>query len=315
MRVTPVAIAIVVCALVRSVSAQISLDAVQRDGYGVVSIARPEPNVLTVDAQINGHRAKLIIDTGWGREGLTLDSDYAKFAANREKTQVDGGTSISGAKIKETRGVVDSVVLGNVQLAQVPSSFTELAPARMQEQRRTVGADGFITSGFLKTCSAIIDLHNLRLYLKPPGKGRRAALGPALTAIGFAEVPFGYSSHICYVKADVNGVEGAMALDTGASLGLLDSHFATKAHAYGYDNHMQLLDAAGNHADLRLAHLNSFKLNGIAPLKATNIGVTDFSGYSESKGQLVGLIGMDILGPNGTIIDFGNQKLYFFKAK
>lgn len=312
MRLTPFATIVVACALIRSVSAQISLDAVQRDGYGVVPISRPEPNVLTVMADINGHKAKLIIDTGWSEDGIALDSDYAKFVKQHVQGELKG-SSLTGQKLTETRGVAESVTIGNVRLMNVPVGFSALAPAREQNARKSVGADGFMTSGFLKTCSAILDLHNLRLYLRPPGKGRPVDIGPALREIGFAEAPFGYSSHLCYVMAQINGVEAALQIDTGSFGGLIDPHFATKAHAYGYTQHMLLKDAAGREAEYLQAHLDSFKLGGIEPKDASRIGVTDYVGYADSHGKLVGLLGMDMLGPNGTIMNFGTQKLYFFK--
>src|ERR1700680_3640668 len=53
--------------------ARISLEALRRDGYGMVELQRPEPNTLTVSATINGSKARLIVDTGWPHEGFTVD--------------------------------------------------------------------------------------------------------------------------------------------------------------------------------------------------------------------------------------------------
>jgi hypothetical protein len=37
--------------------------------------------------------------------------------------------------------------------------------------------------------------------------------------------------------------------------------------------------------------------------------------YTTSGGKVIGLLGMDVLGQNWGIIDFGQQKLYFASAK
>ena len=41
--------------------AQITLGALTRDGYGVVPIKRPQPNVLVVVGTVNGHKARLVL--------------------------------------------------------------------------------------------------------------------------------------------------------------------------------------------------------------------------------------------------------------
>src|SRR2546423_12929054 len=65
------------CLFAVTAQARISLEALRRDGYGVVELNRPEPNVLTVSVMINGRKARLIVDTGWSREGITLNGAYA----------------------------------------------------------------------------------------------------------------------------------------------------------------------------------------------------------------------------------------------
>src|SRR5450432_2444263 len=56
----------------------INLSVIQRDGYGAVPIKQPQPNILIIQARVNGHPVRLILDTGDLVEGITLDSDYAR---------------------------------------------------------------------------------------------------------------------------------------------------------------------------------------------------------------------------------------------
>src|ERR1700681_2947424 len=67
-----------ICLSPVTADARVSLEALRRDGYGMVELQRPEPNTLTVSATINGRKARLIVDTGWSDEGITVDGDYGK---------------------------------------------------------------------------------------------------------------------------------------------------------------------------------------------------------------------------------------------
>ncbi len=148
-----------------------------------------QPNVLTVLATVNGRRMSLIVDTGWSEDGITLQSDSMPSSQSPTEQVKEFGTTASGAKLMNFRKArADRVTMGNVELTQVPLFFGNLQSLQGKAAQK-VGANGFIGAGFLNTCSAIIDLHNLRLYLRPPGKGRRAIVGPALRAIGLSEAP------------------------------------------------------------------------------------------------------------------------------
>ena len=125
--------------------------------------------------------------------------------------------SASGARMDVRKGTAGLVVLGNVQIKGVPLFVGTIGALKNEQVRRSIGASGFVGAGFLHTNSAIIDLQNLRLYLRPPGKGRRALLGPALKAVGLSEVPFTGDGHGNFlVDVEINGATGKMVIDTGA---------------------------------------------------------------------------------------------------
>ena len=292
--------------------ARISLEALQRDGYGVVELKRPQPNVLTVAATINGRSARLIVDTGWSDEGITVDSEYGKvlrspIEAKTEAGRAAGGKELTGIK----RGVAEEVSLGNVKMRQVPIFFGSIGALERTEMRRKVNADGFIGAGFLRTCSAVVDLHNLQLYLRPPGTGHRAMIGAALKGAGLAEVPFTIVRNHCLVRVEINDAKGAMFVDTGATFAGVDARFAPKMSALSYKSNLGTIDAAGELAPSKLTFLRSFKIEGVK-VRASDLRMGKFGFYGDSHGEIIGLLGMDILGPNGAIIDFGQQKLYFY---
>jgi predicted aspartyl protease len=302
-----------ICFVPSLIEARVDLSVLQQQGYGVVELKRPQPNTLTVQAQINGHAALLVVDTGWSGHGITLDSE----AAGSFKTPMTDNTShiqtLSGKRLTGLKnGVADTVLLGNVEMHRVPVVMGNISGLHDASVRRRIGATGFLTAGFLRTCSAVIDLHNLRLYLRPPGTGHRAVLGPALHGAGLAEIPFTITGNaLAVVSAEINGATGAMIVDTGKSLTGVDARFASKMKVAGYSSRVGTIDAAGAVIETKLAKIQSFKIGGVN-LRAPDVRLEQFPIYTQTSGKLIGFLGIDILGPNGAIIDFGNLKLYCY---
>ena len=298
---------------IANAEARIDLSALERDGYGFIELKRPQPNVLTVLATIDGRKAKLVVDTGWSTEGITLQRDYAQrlhlpTEPVKRFGQAAGGKELSGV----TKGRSEKVSIGNVEIHGVPLFFGNFGSFQKSEMELAVGNAGYLGSGFLRTCAGIIDLHNLRLYLRPPGTGRRAMIGQALKAAGLAEVPFGITpNNICFVDVEINGAPGKMILDTGDYLAEADSRFASQMKVAAYNTNTGSIDAAGARERTHLAHLHSFKIGGVN-VRAPDLRLGTFVAYSETHGKLIGALGIDILVRNGAIIDFGQQKLYFY---
>jgi predicted aspartyl protease len=309
-------VVVVAAAPAREAAAQaVNLDALQRDGYGMVPIKRPQPNTLAVDATINGKKVRLNLDTGWGDEGITLDQNYAASMRVATEPVKEYGRSASGAELTGVRrGRAETVLLGNVQMAGVPLFFGHFRALTDETIRRRTGINGFLGSGFLQTCSAVVDLHNLRLYLRPPGTGRRAVIGPALKASGLTEAPLIIRGHNVFVPVEINGVAAYMFVDTGAYLAGVDKRFVPKLKTAEFQSRVGSIDAAGVIRQFNLAKVREFKIAGV-PVRAPDVRVGTYGFYGQTSGEVVGLLGMDILGKNGAIIDFGSKKMYFYPAQ
>jgi predicted aspartyl protease len=302
-----------ICLVTSVAEARVDLSVLQQQGYGMVELKRPQPNTLTVQAKINGQPALLVVDTGWSGHGITLDRESAgslktPMTANTSRTETLSGKSLTGLK----NGVADTVLLGNVEMHRVPVVVGNISGLHESSIRRRIGADGFLTAGFLRTCSAVIDLHNLRLYLRPPGTGHRAILGPALHGAGLAEIPFSIAGNaLAVVNAEINGATGAMIVDTGKTLTGVDARLAPKMNVAGYSSRVGTIDAAGALTETKLARIQSFKVGGVN-LRVADVRLEQFPLYTQTSGKLIGFLGIDVLGPNGAIIDFGNLKLYCY---
>jgi hypothetical protein len=292
--------------------ARISFEALRRDGYGVVTLDRPEPNTLTVLTTINGRKARLMVDTGWSGEGITVKADYGKVVRSPVQGVKNFGLSAGGWSMGTfQKGVAEQVSMGNVQMRNVPIYFGTIGSLQRSYTRGNMNVVGYLSSGFLATCSAIIDLHNLRLYLRPPGTGRRAVISQAMKARGLAEVPFTYVHGNCLVEVEINGARSAMFLDTGAYVAGVDERFLPQMQAKARAARAIAVDAAGVERHTKLTNLRSFKI-GRFNVRAPDLRITKFGFYDMTRGKVVGLLGMDILGKNGTIIDFGQKKIYFY---
>ncbi|HVF71447.1 MAG TPA: aspartyl protease family protein [Chthoniobacterales bacterium] len=302
-----------VCLVAPIAKARIDLSILQQQGYGMVELKRPHPNTLTLKATINGQSAVLIVDTGWSGHGITVDSESAgslkmPLTDDPGRRQSLSGKHLTGFK----KGVANTVSLGNVQMHNVPVLVGYISGLHAASVRREIGATGFLSAGFLRTCSAVIDLHNLRLYLRPPGTGHRTVLGPAMRGAGLAEIPFTITGNaLALVDAEINGASGAMIVDTGKTLTGVDTRFASKIKVVGHSSRVGTLDAAGAIIRTELAKIQSFKIGGVR-LRAPDVRLEKFPLYTQTSGRVIGLLGIDILGPNGAIIDFGNLKLYCY---
>ena len=280
----------------------ISLDVLQRDGYGSVELVKGGENKLYVPTEINGQKIRLLLDTGWGTEGITVGINPTALHVVAEKG-VQMTLSASGTRTLIGHGTAQSVVMGNVHIQGTPIYF-----GRFVEM-------GFVGRGFLKRNNAIIDLINLRLYLRPPGKGRRVDLGPALTALGLAKAPFFEAPHGNFVlNVEVNGFPTKMVLDTGAQLTVLDPRFAKAASTKGWDRRDLLqIDATGVASASDFAGTRTFKIEGI-PIRTPIVALSRFAGYDLTGGKMAGLLGLDVIGLNWGIIDVAQQKFYFTRA-
>jgi hypothetical protein len=288
-------------------AARINLEILRKDGYAVIPIKRPRPNLLTVVADIAGQKQTLLVDTGWGHDSISLHADSKVRADSPPEKRENFGTSASGAKIPLLgKGLAKVVRMGNMELRQVPLEYANI-------QLEGV-ASGVIGGGFLRTCSAIIDLENLELFVRPPGTGHRAVLAPALQAAGLAAVPFAMQQYHPVVEVEINGFHGYMALDTGAEYASVDNSLAPKLKAALARSRLDYIDAAGRRGASKRAMLESFKIGGVS-VQAPVLHFQDFPFYARSGGKVMGLLGINILGSNGAIIDFGAQKIYFYKAE
>jgi predicted aspartyl protease len=300
-----------------------NLDILRRDGYGSAQLFLLRDNQFSVPVMVNGQKVRLILDTGYGG-GIGLDKRMANVKIATEAKGVSG-YGLSGKAIEAHRGTAQTVALGNVQLTAVPvevGEFTALSQGHADtfstrwdfdmNMGSQASGEGFMGRNFLHTNHAVIDVANRTLYLRPPGTGRAAQLGGALTKAGMGEAAITNGN---MVDVEVNGVAAKMVVDTGAFVSLIDPRFAARAKVSGgwSVEGMELNDIANVKSRAGFTGLSNLKIGGI-PARGGTVTVVKLSEYSASGGKVVGLLGLDYLGRNWSVIDFGQNKLYFAKG-
>ena len=306
----------------------VQLDTIQRDGYGIVQLKHPVSNEFFMEASLNGHPIRLILDTGALSHNITLSNGCEKFMRIAPHPIKGTSFAVSGKAMgKFTEGVADSFALGNIQTSGTTIDFVSFTflhnrsvegvwttTSVINNARANLDADGFLGMGFLQKCAAIIDLPNARLYLKPPGSGRTLQLEPALKSVGYLTANFNLTNSAVIVDVSINGIAGKMIVDTGSYLTVLDSRFAARAKLHTYRSGLRWKDAAGVDLEPDMADPTSFKVAGVEVLR-TKMVVESTGFYSSSGGKVIGLLGMDLLGQSWGIIDFAQHKLYFSAVK
>jgi hypothetical protein len=74
-----------------------------------------------------------------------------------------------------------------------------------------------------------------------------------------------------------------------------------------------MVDLAGVKKATDVVNTRSLSIGGV-PIRSAALTLNTFYFYRETGGKVIGLLGMDVLGQNWGVIDFGSQKLYFAKA-
>lgn len=303
----------------------IALDALARSGYVSVPLKRPQPNVLAVEASINGHDVQMVVDTGCthvlvrrillSRLGLKTTAIQSKVSGASGRRAEDG---VQGA-------TADRIRVGNMELTDVPVVFSELGTMNSDRSRGApVGSyiappsqrlgDGFLGADFLSACSAVLDLQNLKLYLRPPGHGQRVDLGPGLRGVGMTEIPFSNSDRNRYhVKVEINGTPGEMLLDTGDYFTTLSAMHGTRLKLDGFHSRLLSRDITGAQLQVSRVALQSFKVGAFPAPTDDTVLLSNLSLGQEDS--LLGILGMDVIGRNAGVIDCGQRKLYLLKTR
>lgn len=182
------------------------------EGYTPLSLKRVA-NHFYVQCKLNGHPARLVVDTGAG--GTVLSSGALKsmgVSLTERQGNVYGFLGLAAKSIKV--GEIKNFEVGPYQAGTHPVGAWDFS---YHVSPRGSGMDGLLGIDFLHRHQAVIDCFRMHLFLKPPSApSSSAALSAGLRAGGCTEISMRYVAyHGLTVPVKINGRSGYAVIDTG----------------------------------------------------------------------------------------------------
>jgi predicted aspartyl protease len=297
-------------------------------GFGV-TVAKPEYNQINMDVKINGHKGKLLLDTGasFGFLGhRTLRrydlNEYAYKDTENKFIRTHFGGIISDSFPTKA----DSFEIGNTVFKPWPFIVT-----KSRDKNGVLGID------FLHFTSSVLICRVGALFLHAEGKPAKN-IGSALKTLGYTEIKLLSEQGAGFIKikrkqnsqllldgtlmvpASFEGVKGLSLIDTGAIASNIDATLAKKTNKpiHNFHPYHRFEDARGDTSKVATICLNNFCIGDFCPKEQQCPAVIDHSHENKQNNSgeettFVGVIGFDTLAKYNAIIDFGNKRLYLQK--
>ena len=299
-----------------SPAADQSADSHALAGYEIIRLGRGHNNRLDFAATIDGVKGLVVVDTGAsttvlsaGKYGFLLRNGAVKPANVPATVPVNG--------MRAPVGIARDVQLGSVHHANV--AFP-LLPQRYLYDRLDIAAsdrqyDGYLGENILRGYNAVLDCGRLALYLNTDPR-RKLDLGNALTRSGWTQIPMTNSGSNFTVPCTLAGHSYRLLVDTGAPFTVLDSSelqakSIPQADLPMHGSVMGFLPARQYLVKADTLQIGGYVASGVHLV--SNEGLhRAFISYKTAADlpPIVGLLGGDILGTNGAMIDIGNHNLY-----
>lgn len=235
-----------------------------------------EHSLPAVELELGGKRVRLIVDTGADKVSIALKPDSMAGMRLEPTGGKQASLDINGAKHEERYFVARDGSIGGLPLREVAVS---------EESRDFVPCDGIIGNAFLSRFRVLLDYRESTMMLYP-----LAGELPAPLSGHWASLPF--TRGIAGIMLDCSwsgGGEGSFCLDTGSSVGIVD----TAKLGPGTEPGMVAL------RDLSVAGLSFGDRSFVAQ---------DLSHLTPRGAPFAGLLGYNVLQGQRVIIDFARSQ-------
>jgi predicted aspartyl protease len=302
-------------------------DYLKQLGYEAIEFERTDHGQDFVTGFLaNGHKPRLLVDTGWGITSLNPGTARGLKALNEAEAKRYRALFRPGTN---TVVLMDELKLGGIQLLN--------QPARVEEFRVDyvpVPFDGVLGCDFFFRNYCLIDCYKHRLYVRKakPSLDERKALEGTLQLSGFDNASL-EETYLLSTVVQINGKPVRLGVDTGAPYDEIDdsevSPLGLKLLKYSQPSTGSLIPndlsanvigmgKIGRHA-VHFTRVSTFQL-GPRPWKNFDIGVSDLKDWGLAKpgtrGEAVkGLLSLLSLERQGTLIDVAGSKLWFRPEK
>ena len=278
-----------------------------------VLLSRTTGNHLFAPVLVNRKPAWFAVDTGAALTIVDAKKAHILGLASLGKTvELPNQIEVNDRVVPVAN--LQNLSLGTQSLGSGPVALIDLTPfrARLRTDGTAVPMDGILGLDILERYRAVIDCSQQRIYLQIGSPTELAGVQTDIRKRHLKSIPMRITrSGALEIEGTLNGRRYSFVVDTGGFTTLLPVHVATES---GIPVIHTGVNAKGIHSKTRAVWA------GIAPqmsigrynLGTTVVGITDLPpGPEDLRYEFGGLLGADFFFQHHSIIDVGNQKLYF----
>jgi len=267
---------------------------------------------MLMEAVVNGHRARLVVDTGAGysvlEAGRARSLGVSPVGADSPFGQF---TNLNGESYRV--GYINSLRAGAMDFGSGPIALFTPANAHTAEASRQNGDndDGVLGADILTRYKAVINCFTKTMFFKTDSS---AHLKIAQFAISqhFVKVPLREEVTRAFtVPASINGHPCRLLVDTGAFVTTFDLRRAKEFGLSFTPTKMTGSFTDGVSRQVGIGQVNNLMIGNyhVPPQKLAGTVLPDFA-VEQGQGRVAGILGMELLDFSRGIIDFDSMSLY-----
>lgn len=252
-----------------------------------------------VNAEANGKPLRLAVDSGAGMNLLT--------PAAADRLGIKGGTPVNANGVGNSSVAAKIVDMESLKIGNATQNHPQAVVIALPE---VLEVDGLVGYGFFSTFVTTLDYEKQQMTFTPPSEFKAPA--------GYIETPLRVRGNIPEVQMTVDGVEGWVKVDSGASdaLTLFDDFVESRELRERLPDVREVLGmmgvgggAAADEAKMKGLILAGFEL----PDMMISMSKQKKGAFADK--EAIGNLGGDILRRFTVILDYTHGKAYFKKNK
>ncbi len=267
---------------------------------------------MLMEAVVNGHRARLVVDTGAGYSVLEAgrarslgvspvgaDSPYGQF------------TNLNGESYRV--GYINSLRAGAMDFGSGPIALFTPANAPAAEASRQNGDndDGVLGADILTRYKAVINCFTKTIFFKTDSSAH-LKIAQFATSQHFVKVPLREEVTRAFtVPASINGHPCRLLVDTGAFVTTFDLRRAKEFGLSFTPTKMSGSFTDGVSRQVGIGQVSNLMIGNyhLPPQTLAGTVLPDFA-VEQGQGRVAGILGMELLAFSRGIIDFDSMSLF-----